>query len=108
MVNEKVLMANGEVPMVNEEVLERVSRLAELELPKEREQVLQDFQRMVEFAGMLEELDISGVEPLYQVNEGEAGNVFREDVVMQEMEREEALGNSPKRRGEFFEVPKTF
>ena len=94
--------------MVNENVLERVSRLAELELPKEREQVLQDFQRMVEFAGMLEELDLNGVEPLYQVNEGEAGNAFREDLVTLELDREEALSNAPKRRGEFFEVPKTF
>ena len=95
------------MPMVNKDVLERVSKLAELELPKEREQVLQDFQRMVEFAGMLEELDLGGVEPLYQVNEGEAGNAFREDLVTQEMEQEEALRNAPQRRGAFFEVPKT-
>ena len=94
--------------MVNEDVLERVSKLAELELSKEREQVLQDFQRMVEFAGMLEELDLGGVEPLYQVNEGEAGNAFREDLATQEMEQEEALRNAPQRRGAFFEVPKTF
>jgi len=94
--------------MVDEKVLEKVSRLAELELPKEREQVLQDFQRMVEFAGMLEELDLGGVEPLYQVNEGEAGNAFREDMVTQEMEQEETLGNAPQRRGAFFEVPRTF
>ena len=94
--------------MVNEDVLERVSKLAELELSKEREQVLQDFQRMVEFAGMLEELDLGGVEPLYQVNEGEAGNAFREDLATQEMEQEEALRNAPQRRGAFFEVPTTF
>ena len=63
---------------------------------------------MVEFAGMLEELDLGGVEPLYQVNEGEAGNAFREDLATQAMEQEEALRNAPQRRGAFFEVPKTF
>lgn len=94
--------------MVNEKVLERVSRLAELELPKERDQVLRDFQRLVDFAGMLEGLQLGGVEPLYQVNEEQAGNAFREDLVTQDLDREEALENAPKRRGEFFEVPKTF
>ena len=94
--------------MVNEKVLERVSRLAELELPKERDQVLRDFQRLVDFAGMLEGLELGGVEPLYQVNEEQAGNAFREDLVTQDLDREEALGNAPKRRGEFFEVPRTF
>ncbi|MBR3507225.1 MAG: Asp-tRNA(Asn)/Glu-tRNA(Gln) amidotransferase subunit GatC [Lachnospiraceae bacterium] len=96
------------MPMVNEKVLERVSRLAELELPKERDQVLRDFQRLVDFAGMLEGLQLGGVEPLYQVNEEQAGNAFREDLVTQDLDREEALENAPKRRGEFFEVPKTF
>ena len=94
--------------MVNEKVLERVSRLAELELPKERDQVLRDFQRLVDFAGMLEGLELGGVEPLYQVNEEQAGNAFREDLVTQDLDREEVLGNAPKRRGEFFEVPRTF
>ena len=94
--------------MVNEKVWERVSRLAELELPKERDQVLRDFQRLVDFAGMLEGLELGGVEPLYQVNEEQAGNAFREDLVTQDLDREEALGNAPNRRGEFFEVPKTF
>lgn len=93
--------------MVDEEIIDRIGRLAKLELSEqEKDQARRDVARMLAYVGCLNELDTVGVEPLYQVTDG--GNVFREDVVTESDRREEMLGNAPDRREDLFAVPRTF
>ena len=93
---------------MNADVLKRLERLAELKIPESaREKTLRELERMVAYVSTLEELDLEGVEPLYQVTE-QGSNVFREDEVVCFEDREALLSNAPMRRGELFAVPKTF
>ncbi|MBR4731588.1 MAG: Asp-tRNA(Asn)/Glu-tRNA(Gln) amidotransferase subunit GatC [Lachnospiraceae bacterium] len=97
--------------MISMETLERVGRLAELEIPEsQRKAARRDLEKMVTFVDVMKELNVRNVEPLYQVTAERAGmqNVLRDDVVEESEGREALLGNAPKRRGEFASVPKTF
>ena len=97
--------------MISMETLERVGRLAELEIPvSQKEAARLDLEKMVAFVDVMRELNVKDVEPLYQVTAERAGmqNVLRDDVVAESEGRETLLGNAPKRRGEFASVPKTF
>ena len=97
--------------MISMETLERVGRLAELEIPeRDKEAARSDLERMVAFADLMKGLNVDDVEPLYQVNAeyASAQNVLRDDVVTEGGGREALLSNAPKRRGEFVAVPKTF
>jgi aspartyl-tRNA(Asn)/glutamyl-tRNA(Gln) amidotransferase subunit C len=52
----------------------------------------------------LNELDTSNVKPLVYMNE--ARNVWRDDVVKQEISTAEGLKNAAKHSNQFFMVPK--
>jgi aspartyl-tRNA(Asn)/glutamyl-tRNA(Gln) amidotransferase subunit C len=66
--------------------------------------MINDMNRMLAFVDKLNELPTEGVEPLiYMVDEV---NVLREDVVKQEITREEGLKNAPKHDSDYFRVPK--
>ncbi|MBO4749843.1 MAG: Asp-tRNA(Asn)/Glu-tRNA(Gln) amidotransferase subunit GatC [Lachnospiraceae bacterium] len=101
---------------MDQALLERMCRLAELELFEgEKESVLQDLEKMVGCFEVISELDVEGVEPLYGVLEldekmtmdcGE--NVLREDVVLDAPCPEELLANAPALQDGLIVVPKTF
>ena len=59
---------------------------------------------MIRFVDKLNELDTTGVEPLMHIT-GNI-NILREDEVVQDFSREEALLNSPLKDEQFFKVPK--
>ena len=93
--------------IISDETIEYVGILAKLELSEEeKEQAKKDMANMLDYIDTLNELDTSGVEPMshvFQVN-----NVFREDVVTNEDDREEILANAPEAKDGAFVVPKTF
>ena len=60
---------------------------------------------MLDYIDKLNELDTSVVEPLSHVFQ--VSNVFREDVVTNQDERERILKNAPARKDDSFKVPKT-
>jgi glutamyl-tRNA(Gln) and/or aspartyl-tRNA(Asn) amidotransferase, C subunit len=68
------------------------------------ESFAEQFQRIVEFVQVLQQLELEGVEPLTHVVEVE--NVLREDEPRESLPREEALRNAPRHDGVFFRVPK--
>ena len=61
--------------------------------------------RMLDYIDMLNELDTSQVEPMSHVFP--VYNVFREDVVVNEDQRDEILVNAPEQKDGQFQVPKT-
>ena len=90
-----------------DETIEYVGILAKLELSEEeKEQAKKDMANMLDYIDTLNELDTSGVEPMSHVFP--VNNVFREDVVTNEDDRDEILANAPEAKDGAFAVPKTF
>jgi len=87
------------------ELVERIAELARLRFSAEElESFAEQFQRIVEFVQVLQQLELEGVEPLTHVVEVE--NALREDEPKESLPREEALRNAPRHDGVFFRVPK--
>ena len=63
-----------------------------------------DLEKIVEYIGELGELDTVGVEPTYQVTG--LANVWREDVVKPQIDREKLLNLAPDRTPDAVKVPK--
>jgi aspartyl-tRNA(Asn)/glutamyl-tRNA(Gln) amidotransferase subunit C len=90
---------------IDSETVDKIAHLARLELTgTEKQEMIGDMNKILDFMAKLDEIDTSGVEPLvYLSNEV---NVFREDVVKQEVTVEEALKNAPKHDDKYFLVAK--
>lgn len=92
--------------IISDETMEYVGILAKLELSaEEKEAAKKDMSRMLDYIDKLNELDTSGVEPMFHVFP--VNNVFREDVVTNGDDRERILKNAPQQKDGAFKVPKT-
>ncbi|GJM33205.1 MAG: aspartyl/glutamyl-tRNA(Asn/Gln) amidotransferase subunit C [Saprospiraceae bacterium] len=90
---------------IDKALISRLEHLARLELSdEERETILSDLNEILEMVEKLQELDTDDVTPLVYVNEDV--NVWREDVVKDQVSQEAALSNAPASDGAFFQVPK--
>jgi aspartyl-tRNA(Asn)/glutamyl-tRNA(Gln) amidotransferase subunit C len=90
---------------VNTDLISRLEHLARLELSaQERLSLQSDLTNILDMVEKLQELDTTQVEPLVYMNE--EVNVWREDEVKHQVEREAALKNAPDQDGTFFKVPK--
>ncbi len=90
---------------LDKELISRLEKLARLKLSEpEREKLNTDLQSILNMVDKLRELPTDGVEPLVYMND--QGNVWRDDVVGEQLPVEQALQNAPKQDGEFFRVPK--
>lgn len=93
--------------IISDETIEYVGILAKLELSdEEKEQAKSDMGRMLDYIDKLGELDTADVEPMSHVFPVQ--NVFREDVVTNEDEREQLLSNAIQEKDGMFVVPRTF
>ena len=63
-----------------------------------------EMETVIEYAGRLNEADTEGLEPTYHILPLE--NVFREDVVTSNFDRDKLLANAPSQYNGCFEVPK--
>ena len=92
--------------IISDETTEYVGILAKLELSEEeKEQAKADMGSMLDYIDKLNELDTTGVEPMSHVFP--VNNVFREDVVTNEDDRDNILKNAPEEKDGSFMVPKT-
>lgn len=90
---------------VNDALVDKLAHLARLKFDvAEKEDIKKDLQKMIAFIDKLNELDLSGVEPLLHMSD--EINVLREDEVKGSISREEALRNAPMHDEKFFKVPK--
>jgi aspartyl-tRNA(Asn)/glutamyl-tRNA(Gln) amidotransferase subunit C len=90
---------------IDKETVEKVAHLARLELNEtEKQDMIKDMSKILDFMAKLNELDTTGIEPLvYMTNDV---NVLRDDVVKQQVTHQEALQNAPKHDGNYFLVAK--
>ncbi len=85
--------------------VEKISTLAKLKFnAEELEKLKGDMNQILGYIDTLNELDLTNVEPLENINEIE--NVLRQDEPTECITTEEALKNSPARTGKYFKVPK--
>ena len=90
---------------IDSETVDNIANLARLELAEgEKQEMIQDMNKILDFMAKLNEVDTTGVEPLvYMTDEV---NVFRDDVIKQEITTTEALENAPKHDDKYFLVAK--
>jgi aspartyl-tRNA(Asn)/glutamyl-tRNA(Gln) amidotransferase subunit C len=90
---------------VNDAMVEKLAHLSRLKFNEaEKAEIKNDLQQMITFVEKLNELDLTGVEPLLHMSD--ELNVLREDEVKGSISREEALKNAPLHDEQFFKVPK--
>ena len=93
--------------IISDETIEYVGILAKLSLSEEEKEAAKtDMANMLDYIDMLNELDTDGVEPMSHVFP--VNNVFREDVVTNENQREAMLSNAPEQKDGCYKVPRTF
>jgi len=82
--------------------LEKLSKLTFNET--ERQEVMADLSNILNMIKKLDEIDTSQIESLTHIS----NNVppLREDKILQNISRDQALSNAPDQNGSFFKVPK--
>lgn len=96
---------NDDMDIKREDIL-HLAELSNFSLSEEEiESLGGDLQNIIKYISQLDELDVSGVEPTYQVFEME--NVWREDeIVRQDADREQLLALTVESQDNQIKVPK--
>ncbi len=90
---------------IDEKTINHIARLSRLEFKDDaKANIKGDLERILDLAEKLNEVNTEGVEPLIHMTE--AVNVLREDDVVEEISKEEALRNAPRKDSDYFKVPK--
>lgn len=91
---------------ITDEMIDYVSSLARLDLNEEEKQKTRgEIEKIIDYMDVLNTLNTDGVEPMSHVLP--QVNVFREDVALPSLERDEILKNAPVTENGAFEVPST-
>lgn len=86
-------------------MVEKLAHLSRLEFnDTDKAEIKNDLQRMISFVEKLDELDLTGTEPLLHMSSNI--NVLRDDEVKGSVSREEVMKNAPDHDNKFFKVPK--
>ncbi len=87
------------------EQVREIAALARLEFDAAEEaDLVRELTTILDYVEQLEELDVSGVDPMSHVLD--IYNVFREDEPAVRISRAEALSNAPDADAEYFRVPR--
>lgn len=90
---------------VDKALIDKLASLSKLEFSEEEcTAIEQNLSNMLDFIDKLNEVDVTGVEPLVYINP--ATNIMRPDETQMEITKEEALKNAPLADSDYFKVPK--
>ncbi len=90
---------------ITDEKIDTLAHLSRLSFEgAEKENIRKDLEKILEMCEKLKEVNTEGVEPLIYMSDSHT--VLREDSVIQEISKAEALKNAPKSDSDFFRVPK--
>lgn len=93
------------MPKIDIETVDKLANLSRLEFDgKEKDGIINDLNRMLDFISKLDELDTTNIDPLIYMNDQK--NILRPDVIKQTISQAEGLKNAPKKDSDFFKVPK--
>lgn len=91
---------------ITEETVQYVAALAKLTVSEEgKQKVAKELDHILDYIETMNGLDTDGIEPMSHVLP--VKNVFREDVVVNQDNREELIKNAPMKKDGCFVVPKT-
>ena len=101
---------------INSRLIDHLCFLGRISLaPADKEQLKQDLSKILSYIETLKQVDVTGIEPLIHSGSMPAGRqgesasagVFRDDQAdHNSLGKDKALQNAPKRRTDFFEVPR--
>lgn len=88
------------------EIARKIANLSRINIPpQELAQVAGDLNKIIDWVGQLDEVDVTGIEPMANVNDGSLG--WREqDVVTDGNKAKDILANAPSQTADYFTVPK--
>jgi aspartyl-tRNA(Asn)/glutamyl-tRNA(Gln) amidotransferase subunit C len=90
---------------INNETIDRLAELAKLEFSIiEKESLKKDLNSIISYFEKLNEVNTDNVEPLIFMTD--EVNRLREDMVIQNTSKQEALLNAPAKDSDYFRVPK--
>ncbi|WP_017549341.1 Asp-tRNA(Asn)/Glu-tRNA(Gln) amidotransferase subunit GatC [Salinicoccus carnicancri] len=91
---------------INKDTVKHVANLARIELEDETaaEAFTKELDGIVNYAHLLDDLDLSSTEPMFHALD--LNNVLREDEVAEPLTQEEALKNAKSTKEGYFKVPK--
>jgi aspartyl-tRNA(Asn)/glutamyl-tRNA(Gln) amidotransferase subunit C len=90
---------------VTKDEVKYIASLSRLEFnDSELEDFTNEFNQILNYIDKLNELDTENIEPLSHPIERK--NVFREDKLVESINRDDALKNAPDKTDEYFKVPK--
>ncbi len=91
---------------ITQETIQYVAALAKLNVSEEeKKEIAKDLDHILDYIETMNELDTEGIEPMSHVLP--VKNVFREDVVINQDNRDQLIKNAPKQKDGCFAVPKT-
>jgi aspartyl-tRNA(Asn)/glutamyl-tRNA(Gln) amidotransferase subunit C len=90
---------------IDNELVDKLAELSKLEFePADKEKIKTDLQKILDLVEKLEEVDVTGVEPLIYMTDEK--NVLRKDEVNGMVSKADALLNAPQKDSDYFKVPK--
>ncbi len=90
---------------VDSKTVDRIAELARLEFNAEEKQaIIKDLNKMLDFVDTLNEIDTEGVKPLVYVLDEKVP--MRKDEAKVTVSQQEALKNAPQKDSDFIKVPK--
>ena len=90
---------------IDQKTVAKIANLARLKIPAEEQiSVAGELNKILDWVAQLNEVDVSNVEPLANVND--ASLRARADVVNDGGKPEDILANAPAKTADFFTVPK--
>jgi aspartyl-tRNA(Asn)/glutamyl-tRNA(Gln) amidotransferase subunit C len=90
---------------IDQKVITKVMNLSRLKISQEeQDKMIGDLNKTLGFVAQLDEVDVTGVEPLLSVND--MALRARPDVVTDGGKTDDILANAPARTADFFTVPK--
>lgn len=86
-------------------IIDHLAHLARLSFTgDDKIAIKKDMENIINFMGILNEVDTTGVEPLIFMSD--EINVLREDIPQESLTHEEILRNAPKKDSDYFRIPK--
>ncbi|MEM9984179.1 MAG: Asp-tRNA(Asn)/Glu-tRNA(Gln) amidotransferase subunit GatC [Bacteroidota bacterium] len=90
---------------ITDELIHKLAQLGKLQVAEEELPAMRaDLQRMLDFVGVLRELDTQGVEPLIHLSR--AMGTARPDRAEAALDREAMIKQAPEAEAAFFKVPR--
>lgn len=92
--------------IIDKKTIEKMAKLSHIKL-EDGANFSADLSAILDWMAQLDEVDVSGVEPLASPLALKQDSVMREDKAAEPIDQETALGSAPESQSGFFTTPKT-